>query len=292
LKKKILITGATGFIGKNLIKVIPEDYEIYFISRKKIQHKRIKYLKINIFNKEKIKFLINKIKPNYLIHLAWEAQPGKYLYKKSNLKWLDASKNLFLNFSKNKNKKKAILIGSILENDLNKNFFYEKEIDIKNKKDKNNYNVSKIKFYYAAKKIAQKYSTKFVWVRIPWLYGSYEKKERLIPKIIYSLKNNKKMKIFNLKSSINILHVEDIVSIIFLLLNHNISGIFNLVNLKINNINDIVKIITKIMKKEKNKLTFINDYKQLNFLIESKKIKKINYRFKFNLKSGLESLIK
>lgn len=105
MKKKILITGATGFIGKNLIKIIPEDYEIYCISRKKIQHKRIKYLKINIFNKEKIKFLINKIKPNYLIHLAWEAQPGKYLYKKSNLKWLDASKNLFLNFSKNKNKK-------------------------------------------------------------------------------------------------------------------------------------------------------------------------------------------
>lgn len=100
------------------------------------------------------------------------------------------------------------------------------------------------------------------------------------------------MKIFNLKSSINILHVEDIVSIIYLLLNHKISGIFNLVNLKTNNINDIVKIITKIMKKEKNKLTFINDHKQLKFLIKSKKIKKINYRFKFNLKSGLKSLIK
>lgn len=291
MKKKILITGGTGFIGKNLIKLLYDENEIYCLSRKRYKHKKINYIKANIFNFNQIKFLIKKIKPEYLVHLAWEAEPKKYLHKQINLRWVEASKNLFYNFCKNKGKK-AILIGSIIENDLCNKILFEKEIDIDSKKEKSVYSLSKIKFYFAAKKISKKYKTKFTWVRIPWLYGSYEKKQRLIPKLIYSLKNDKKMKIHNPNNSINILHVEDIANIIYLLIFNKINGVFNLAAKKTTKIKNIINILLKIMKKKKNSLIFEKSSDDLNFEIETKKIYKIKYNLKYNLKNGLEKLIK
>lgn len=291
MKKKILITGSTGFIGKNLLKMLPNDHEIYCLSRKNFKNKKINFIKANIFNLKKINILIKKIKPDYLIHLAWEAEPQKYLHKKINIKWAQASTNLFYNFCKN-NGKKAVLIGSILENNLSDNYFYEREINLKKKLDQNLYNISKIKFYNNAKKIKKKFRSNFVWVRIPWLYGPFEKKQRLIPKLIYCLKNNRKIWIQNPNNSINILHVEDIVNVIYLLLFSKINGVFNLVNSKTNKIIDVVSLLIKIMKKKNNKV-FYNDSNNnlLNFKTENKKIKKIRYKFKYNLKNGLKSLI-
>ena len=129
-------------------------------------------------------------------------------------------------------------------------------------------------------------------MRIPWLYGPFEKKQRLIPKLIYCLKNKKKIMIQNPNNSINILHVEDIVNVIYLLLFSKINGVFNLVNSKTNKIIDVVSLLIKIMKK-KNNIVSYNDSNNnlLNFKTENKKIKKIRYKFKYNLKNGLKSLI-
>jgi nucleoside-diphosphate-sugar epimerase len=290
LQKKILITGSTGFIGKNLIKNIPKLHKLYCISRKKIISKNINYIQANLFNKRRVEQILKELKPDYLIHLAWEAKPKKYLHAKSNIKWVEASKNIFLHFCKNKGKK-AILIGSILENDLNSKFFYEKPINARLKKGKNLYNISKIKFYNQAKIISKRYNVKFVWARIAWLYGPYENKQRLIPKLIYSLKNQKKMEISNPMNSINILHVKDVVNLIYLFLFNKIYGVVNLANSNTFRIIDIVNLLIKIMKKNKNKLTFSQNNNPINFFVITKKIILMKYKFKYNLVTGLKSLI-
>jgi CDP-glucose 4,6-dehydratase len=81
-KKKILITGNTGFKGVWLTKVLQEyDAKLYGISFNKnfandTLYKKIKkYLKIktynlNIANKEKLKKLIKQINPDYIFHFA------------------------------------------------------------------------------------------------------------------------------------------------------------------------------------------------------------------------------
>lgn len=290
LQKKILITGSTGFIGKNLIKNIPRLHKLYCISRKKIINKNINYIQANLFNKKRIGKILKELKPDYLIHLAWEAKPKKYLHAKSNIKWVEASKNIFLHFCKNKGKK-AVLIGSILENDFNNKIFYENQVNPKLKKDKNLYNISKIKFYNQAKIIAKNYNVKFVWARIAWLYGPYESKQRLIPKLIDSLKNYKKMKISNPMNSINILHVKDVVNLIYLLLFNKIYGVVNLAYSNTFKIIDVINLLIKIMKKNKNKLTFSQNNNPINFSVITKKIILMKYKFKYNLVTGLKSLI-
>ena len=65
IKKNILITGARGFIGKNLIKRLSKKYFIYAVSSKNIKNKKdIKYINytdknLSIFKNLKIEYLIN-----------------------------------------------------------------------------------------------------------------------------------------------------------------------------------------------------------------------------------------
>ncbi len=76
--KKILITGATGFIGSNLVrKLISKNHQIHIIMRKASDIWRIKDIisKINVHNvnlleKEKLSNILNIIKPNVIFHLA------------------------------------------------------------------------------------------------------------------------------------------------------------------------------------------------------------------------------
>ena len=105
--KKILITGASGFIGKKLIKKILDhgDYEIFALSRKNFDYtNKLKDLFIvDLLNFNKVKEIINYIRPNIVIHLAYvknrETQSynlqGDYFFNlqiSSNI--IEASRNL------------------------------------------------------------------------------------------------------------------------------------------------------------------------------------------------------
>ena len=55
LKDKILLTGGSGFVGKNLIFKLKKK-NILVLTRKNIPNKKnIRFIKANIFNKQKIK---------------------------------------------------------------------------------------------------------------------------------------------------------------------------------------------------------------------------------------------
>ena len=106
--KNILITGGAGFIGSNLCNfLIKKNYNIYVIDdlsigkKKNIESKKIKFIKSNILNINKIRF---EKKINIIIHLAAKAEiliseDKEHLYYKSNILGLQK----VLNFA-NKNK--------------------------------------------------------------------------------------------------------------------------------------------------------------------------------------------
>lgn len=70
MNKRLLITGASGFVGKHLIKrLITEDFEIYTIGRTKV--KDCNSIVIKDFNDyDKIIKTVEKIKPAIIFHLA------------------------------------------------------------------------------------------------------------------------------------------------------------------------------------------------------------------------------
>lgn len=69
--KKILITGANGFVGQNLISSLKQDYELYGIDRTVIKClNAANSFSCDISDFDKISIIFEKVKPDILIHLA------------------------------------------------------------------------------------------------------------------------------------------------------------------------------------------------------------------------------
>ena len=72
-KKRVLITGASGFIGQFVLKEMlkNEDIDFFAIDTRKIPNISIEKLElISLLDKEKLMEIIKRYKPNIIIHLA------------------------------------------------------------------------------------------------------------------------------------------------------------------------------------------------------------------------------
>ena len=102
--KKILITGVTGFIGKQLINILNnKKVKLILIIRNKKDIPTIfnKYKNVEkiIFSKnifaEKIEWWTKQCKGiDIIIHLAWHVEPGSYLNSSKNIDCLNGSLKL------------------------------------------------------------------------------------------------------------------------------------------------------------------------------------------------------
>ncbi|TVP62085.1 MAG: NAD(P)-dependent oxidoreductase [Nodularia sp. (in: Bacteria)] len=75
--KKILITGASGFLGWHLCQLAKQEWEVYgTYCSQFIDLPGIKILPVNLTNFAEIKRLFNDISPNAVIHTAARSQPN------------------------------------------------------------------------------------------------------------------------------------------------------------------------------------------------------------------------
>ena len=112
--KKILVTGITGSIGQYIVEPLKElGFDIYGIGTRNISPKDFNYINLNINDHEKLKNVFYDIKPEYLIHLAWDLSKG-YFHSNANFDMLTSSINI-LKYFKDNNGKKAIYIGTYVE---------------------------------------------------------------------------------------------------------------------------------------------------------------------------------
>ena len=68
---KILITGSTGFLGKEVkLALKKNNYELFCIGKKKIKNKN--YIYCNLKNIKKLNSILKNINPDIVINLAAE----------------------------------------------------------------------------------------------------------------------------------------------------------------------------------------------------------------------------
>lgn len=178
--KKVILTGATGLIGKEAIPYLKaEGFEVLALSSKKC----------NLFNKNEIEKVFAEFKPEYLLNFAWCAT-GDYLTSDLNYKFVDAGMNMLEAF-KNNGGRHAVFAGTCFEYDFKPDPL--KEDDLLNPLTV--YAQCKVDLYKKAAEFCKKNNITLGWGRIFYVYGKNEHEKRLTPYIINNLKNNQPVEI-------------------------------------------------------------------------------------------------
>ncbi|WP_297276808.1 NAD(P)-dependent oxidoreductase [uncultured Brachyspira sp.] len=240
--KKVLVTGINGLIGQYIRQPLEElGFEVFGIGTRYIE--KDNYFSADLNDHIKLEKIFNDIKPEYLIHLAWDTKKG-YLDSDSNFDLLYSSIKMLKYFKENCGKK-AIFIGTCFE-------YKFKDTPLKENDEINPTTIyAKTKNYL--REVSELYSNKnnidFCWGRIFYTYGDNENPNRLFPYIINSLKNNQKVSINYSQLKKDYMFAGDIAKSIALITDSNITGIINLCCSNAISLADIALTIAKKLNK-------------------------------------------
>lgn len=214
-RMRILITGATGFIGANLAHFfVTEKADVHILLRKSSNTWRINSIlsKLNkhycdLTDREDTKRVISEIKPNIILHLAIY---GGYPFQSDSSKMVDTNYIGTIN-----------LLDACIEEgfDCFINTGSSSEYGIKEKPMKESDLLEPINIYGATKAaatlycyaLAKKYNLPIFTLRLFSPYGYYEESTRLIPYLIVSMLKNQKIKISSPYAVRDFIFIEDVI---------------------------------------------------------------------------------
>ena len=309
---RVLVTGGLGFIGSNLIKLlIKQKYSVinidkisyssnFYNTKEFKKNKKYKFIKCDIQNKKKILQILNKYKPLGIFNLAAETHvdrsidgPQNFIYS-NILGVFNLLESLKKYYKKNKNIKLIHISTDEVFGDVLKG----------RSKETNSYNPSSP---YAASKASSDHlvSSYIRTYKIPAIitncsnnYGPKQHPEKLIPKLIYNILNNRKLPIYGKgNNSREWIYVSDHCEALLKIYKkgkigqfYNIGSSQNLTNLEITK--KLLNVAKSKIKLSKNvKIKFVTDRPghDLRYALNSKKlIETLNWKPKTSFKKGLE----
>ena len=205
---KVIVTGGLGFIGSNLIELLLKKYYVinldkvtyssnFYNTKEFVKKKNYKFIKYDINNKKIIK-IFNKYKPVGIFNLAAETHVDRSIdspksFIESNILGVYNILEAFRVFSKKISKTKLIHIstdevyGDILFGRSNENYPY---------KPSSPYAASKASSDHLVSSYVRTYNIPAIVTNCSNNYGPKQHPEKLIPKLIYNIFQNKPLPIY------------------------------------------------------------------------------------------------
>ena len=309
--RKIIVTGGLGFIGSNLIELlINKKFEVinldkvtyssnFYNTKDFTNSSKYRFIKCDLNDKNKLSKVIFRYKPICIFNLAAETHvdrsiDGPESFIKSNILGVFNLLEIFKKFSKINKKTKLIHIstdevyGDILTGRSNENYPY---------KPSSPYAASKAASDHLVSSYVRTYKIPAIITNCSNNYGPKQHPEKLIPKIIYNILNNKSLPIYgDGKNSREWIYVKDHCEALFKVYQkgkigefYNIGSNKNLNNLQI--CSSLIKIAKKIINVGSNvKIKFVKDRPghDVRYALNSKKmLTKLKWKSKINLNDGL-----
>lgn len=300
--RKVLITGAGGFIGKAVLKelVCEKDVEIYatttnkakmekFLNENGIYHK-VNICEIDLLNQKDTAKLVDKIRPEYLIHLAWSLEGNnKFQDSLMNIDWMCASINLIKEVCLCGGKR-ILFAGSSSQYEFSPESLVENE----NMRPLNLYGKCKKEVEEVAMYLCEQMEVSFASARYFSVYGPYdERAARAIPSAIEKLLAGERIVCKEPYNKWDYIYIDDAAKATIKLLNSKMCGAVNIASGEGIRMKDVFEIIARNLGKE-DLLELDEHNKSRKCLVaDSEKMKEIlDYRCETGFEEGMRYTIK
>lgn len=176
---RILVTGGTGFVGRwAVVSLRQAGHEVFVLSRK--GESQPQTVQGNLLEAGCAEAVVAAVKPEIVLHIGWCVEHGTFWHSEENLDWVVATLRLAQATARH-NVRRFIGVGTCFEYDwprlsnCNELFTALKPTSL--------YAVSKDAARRILAEFTQLTKIEFAWARLFYLFGPFERPERLVASI-------------------------------------------------------------------------------------------------------------
>jgi nucleoside-diphosphate-sugar epimerase len=224
---KVLITGATGFIGSHcILPLLAQGFEVHALSSQPHaqQSTDVVWHQANLLDVETIAKSIATVQPTHLLHLAWYVLPGNASSAIESFYWVQASLELLRQFHE-QGGERVVFVGSDYEYDWKYGYCSEAYTP---RNPGTFYGMCKNSLFSLFEAYTHRTELSGAWARFFSPYGPNEHRQRLVPTAICALLNGAPARFSHGKQMRDFLYVQDGADAVVDLLNSSITGAMNI----------------------------------------------------------------
>jgi nucleoside-diphosphate-sugar epimerase len=223
--RRVLVTGASGCIGRALVPLLEQEGWDVHTSSPSADEQRpgLPHHAANLLQPGEARRVVRAVNPDALMHLAWFMTPGRWAAAVENVDWVRASLELVQEFAA-AGGRRVVVSGSCLEYDWDYGYCSEARTPCQ---PHTLYGTAKNALRLVLEGLAAQAQFTLAWGRVFLVYGPHEHPDRLVPAVIRALLKGEPARVSHGRQVRDYLYTEDVARAFAALLSSDVEGPIN-----------------------------------------------------------------
>jgi nucleoside-diphosphate-sugar epimerase len=244
--KRVLVTGASGFIGSHCTPMLVEaGFEVHGVVPEAIwpNTDSVIWHTADLLERDEVHRLLADVRPTHLLHLAWFVAPGDYWASTENVRWLAAGLDLMREFA-DVGGKRSVVAGTCAEYAQSRDPLVEGETPLR---PTTLYAACKLGLHVSSAAYFAERGVSAAWGHVFYLYGPGEHPSRLVPSVMRALRDGETFRCTHPNDVRDFLHVADVAGAFVALLGSEAVGDFNVASGEPTAVGSLVAAVAEAM---------------------------------------------